>query len=544
MSDLGSDSGKAALELEAKLAEAILKFLEKVFFNVAGTIKTGIAKRFDTGEKLKKVQWNKEKNKIKQEEFLKKVNGKKGFVNHKLMEKTGKPLVPIGMLISEGDFKRIAEMAKRYNVPITGVKSKSPDENGKIYYQMECFREDLEKMRNIVDRCNQEMQMEKLNKQIDELNEKENLTDGEQELLNELERKKESMQKSACDEMNRETAEQVINEAMYGEETKKEMDISEALDKYTGRTYDRDVESIVVDATDPSKYILCHGQKELDFENKEYTKTEYRVFAGGKEVFATHDGRFKGRPVDYWQQQKNEIMKKGDFSGTFLKFYNREHYERWAEEVKSQNQQELGKVENDLETPESKITDLKKQLEERGAEYKDGFAYDRETEKPIMLKEDMTEEQRINAGEMKVIAEQIKTYEVLQTLETKQSLAKTRMMTYEEHEPEYQQAKEEFNECSKAIQEKQEQCQKLTQSRKNINAVQSDIITKNAPQQEKEKDKKQGKTRGNHKLNDVSKELDKEKKEADRKKSDKSNTIENGKTAKSKGTKNVSTHER
>ena len=51
MSDLGSDSGKAALELEAKLAEAILKFLEKVFFGVARTVKTEIVKKFDAGEK-------------------------------------------------------------------------------------------------------------------------------------------------------------------------------------------------------------------------------------------------------------------------------------------------------------------------------------------------------------------------------------------------------------------------------------------------------------------------------------------------------------
>lgn len=544
MSDLGSDSGKAALELEAKLAEAILKFLEKVFFGVARTVKTEIVKKFDAGEKLKKAQWKNHKGKIKQEKVLKKIEGKKGFVKHSLMKKAGKPLVPIGMLLPEGEFKRIAEMAKRYGVPITGVKSKNPDKDGKIYYQMECFREDLEKIKNIVDRCNQEMQMENLNKQIDELNEKENLTDAEQEQLNELLKQKEAMQKKACDEMNQETAEQVVNEAMYGEETTKEMNLSEALNKYTGRTYDRDLNSIVVDATDPSKYILCHGQKELDFENKEYTKTEYRVFSDGKEVFATHDGRFQGKPVDYWQKQKHEIMSKGGFSGTFLKFYNKEHYERWAEEVKSQNQQELGKVENDLETSEDKIVDLKKQLEERGAEYKDGFAYDTETGKPIMLKEDMTNEQRINASEVKIIAEQIKTYETLQTLETKQSLAKTKMMTYEEHEPEYQQAKEELYECSKAIQEKQAQCQKLTQTRKNINAVQSDIITKNAPQQEKGKDKKQDKTRGNHKLDDVSKELDKKKKEADKKNGEKSKSVENGKTTKSKGTKNVSTHER
>ena len=51
MSDLGSDSGKAALELEAKLAEAILKFLEKVFFNVSGTIKNIIVKQSFTLEK-------------------------------------------------------------------------------------------------------------------------------------------------------------------------------------------------------------------------------------------------------------------------------------------------------------------------------------------------------------------------------------------------------------------------------------------------------------------------------------------------------------
>ena len=79
MSDLGSDSGRAALELEAKLAEAILKFLEKVFFNVSRAIKNVIVKQFDAGEKLKKAQWKSHKGRIKQEKVLKKIEGKRGL---------------------------------------------------------------------------------------------------------------------------------------------------------------------------------------------------------------------------------------------------------------------------------------------------------------------------------------------------------------------------------------------------------------------------------------------------------------------------------
>lgn len=533
MSDLGSDSGRAALEMEAKILEAIMKLLGKMMSGVGKMIHSQI----DPDKKYKKTQLEQLQKKIKKEKLLDKIDGKKGFVNYKQLQKVGKPLTPVGVDVPKGEFNRIAEMAKRYNLIITGQKAKSEIE-GKTYYQLYCISGQEKRLKEVIDRCNKELQIENLNQQINQYKEKGELTEDEQTKLDELIQTKKNNQKEMCEKMNEAIAEEIANKAMYGE--RKKMDISEALNRITGRSLDEDIHSIVVDAKDPSKYIVCHGYQDT-FEGKDYIKTDYRVFSGEKEVFATHDGRFENRPKGYWETQKNKIMRKGEFSGTFLKFYDRQEYERWAEEVKMQNQQELGNMENEIDTGkgieyETVIKELKGQIEERGAEYKDGFAYDSETGKPIIVKESMTVEEMINASEVKIISEQIANYEQLKALQTEQNLAKTEMLTFEENDPQYHMAKEKLEKCSQSIAEKQGVSQKLIQSRKEINAVQADMITKNAPNKEKE----MGKDKEKFKIDEIKKEMDEKKKENDLKKE---KSFEQGERTIGKDSRNASSLE-
>lgn len=132
----------------------------------------------------------------------------------------------------------------------------------------------------------------------------ESLTPQDYADLRSLTKQKEEIQRTYGERLNAQTQEQVIQNAF--DDTKlKPMDISEALNRITGRSIDKDQYSIIADAHDPSKIIRCHGYEEQDPETgKPYIKTEYEVYHANQCVLKTHDGRFEGRPDDYWTQEK------------------------------------------------------------------------------------------------------------------------------------------------------------------------------------------------------------------------------------------------
>ena len=101
----------------------------------------------------------------------------------------------------------------------------------------------------------------------------ESLTPQDYADLRSLTKQKEEIQRTYGERLNAQTQEQVIQNAF--DDTKlKPMDISEALNRITGRSIDKDQYSIIADAHDPSKIIRCHGYEEQDPETgKPYIKT-------------------------------------------------------------------------------------------------------------------------------------------------------------------------------------------------------------------------------------------------------------------------------
>lgn len=81
------------------------------------------------------------------------------------------------------------------------------------------------------------------------------------------------------------------------------------------------------------------------FKNQEYIKTTYEVYNGSKQVYATNDGRFEGRPKDYWFREKAAIRDKGGIGDLVIKFYSVKELEAYRENYKAQNATELDGLE-------------------------------------------------------------------------------------------------------------------------------------------------------------------------------------------------------
>ena len=124
------------------------------------------------------------------------------------------------------------------------------------------------------------------------------------------------------------------------------------------------------------------------------------MYRGTECTLKTHDGRFEGRPDGYWQEQKDAIQKAGDFSGTFFKFTSVVEYQKWAEAARNQNTQELGSMTKEGEKDyQVIIKELEMKLDENGAKFQDGQLLDKQTGEPLIINENMTEEQRAIVAE-------------------------------------------------------------------------------------------------------------------------------------------------
>lgn len=89
--------------------------------------------------------------------------------------------------------------------------------------------------------------------------------------------------------------------------------LDEALDRKTDRNFARDTPYYIAERRHPKNYIKIIST-EAEFEGSTYTKSTYSVYVGGEFVKEFDDGRFAGRPQDYWTSVKSAIAEAGGFS--------------------------------------------------------------------------------------------------------------------------------------------------------------------------------------------------------------------------------------
>lgn len=479
MADLGTETGNATLSMGGKIMEAMMRLFELVFKGTGSAIGKGV----DIHQKNKALEFEKEKvgRTWEKEDAYNQVNGGIGEINLDVLKKSGVPLTAIGMDVSEEQMRAFGNYCRREGMVYSVIKEDNPNVDGTYHYTIMMKKDDLETAKAISERMNRDRVVNEADRKIDELKAKgENMTEQDKVDVDYLQKQKEDVQKEATAEMNDKAADNIIENSVTGED-KEVMDIHTALNRYTGHAIDKDRLTVIADANDPDKYILCHGQKD-EFNGKEYTKTEYEVFRNGESVLKTHDGRFEGRPDTYWDDTKESIMKAGEFSGTFLKFDTVEHYKEWADRTKEENQAELAnmKKEENLDY-DAVIQDLESQLDRNGAMLKDGNVMDKETGEPLIVKADMPREKQLIMAESLVIGSQIVNYQEMKELATDRAVAEVNLMSVPEGSEEHGKAKEEFERVDTRFQEVKTEEQKLLSERQKINASQNELEVRGIP---------------------------------------------------------------
>ena len=478
MSDLGSDAGQGALSLSAKVLEALMKLIDKLY---EAWLERG--RREVTKQQLAELKSNSERRAA-----LEKLNGKTGYVNYQELKKSGLPLRACGIFMTKEEMKSFSELCKREGILFSGMTkgAETREKDGVKAYEIIVKSEDLSAVRGIVDRLNHEAMMVELDKRIEVLQAKgESLTEQEKVDLDFLLAQKKDLQKGYCDTLNKQMTDVVIETAVNGEPSTP-LTLDEALNRLTGRSIDKDINTIVADAYDPSKYILCHGHAE-SYNGKDYIKTEYEVHKGGEVVLNTHDGRFDGRPENFWIEQKKAIQEAGDFSGTFFKFYSAEEYQKWAEMTRAENQQELSEMigKDVAEIDYSAVVQtLEEQLEANGAVMKDGEVFDKETGEPLTLEGYEADEARALMAESVVIGKQIENYKEMETLSVEINIAKTDILTTAAGTAERKAAEEKLSALESRYETVVQTESKLVDDRRAINAVQNELKVRGTEVQE------------------------------------------------------------
>lgn len=471
MSDLGSDAGSTSLSLMAKIMETILQLINKIYENYMKAPERKIA-----WYKLKGAKAEDEK-----QTAIKKINGKTGYINNKLLDKTEEPCRVTEISLTRKEIRQFNAIAKRQGLLFTAVSNEQLKADGeKAFLFIKCRMADMELLKSVVDRFNDEKRIEKIDGRIAEILAKgeENLTAQDYVDLEILAQQKEDIQRAYTEMLNAKMQETILQNA-YDESKLKLMDIGEALNRFTGREIDKDRYSVIADAHNPSKVIKCHSYKDKDPKTgKAYIKTEYEVYHGDECILKTHDGRFEGRPSDYWIQEKAKLEKAADFSGEYYKFFMPEEYEEWVAHVTEQNKSELSEMEktSDVKDYDKCRQDAYSKLEENEAQIKDGVIYDKQSDKPLseyVKDPNLTSEQKARAAESMIIGRQLSNYDNIEGLRNHLAYVNSQLILAKPGSKEYTAAEKDKESTKEQIEAVYQKEIDLVEKRKSINAVRS-----------------------------------------------------------------------
>ena len=482
MGDLGSDSGQGTLTLTAKIVELLLALMDKIY---EAWVNRGQGQLTKEQLAVAKEQLADMKSNAERKQILEDLNGKAGWVNYQDLKKSGIPLKPFTVDFTDREMQKFSEVCKRNGILFSGLTDNVEKADGTKCYDLIFKESDLERVKESVAQVSREILMENLDSKIAELEAKgDSMTEQDKVDLEYLRAQREELQRESCSDLNSRMANDVIDHAVNGGERER-LTLDEALNRFTGRAIDKDVVTIVADANDPDKYIKCHGYQDT-YNGKPYIKTDYEVYRGEDMVLATHDGRFDGRPENYWNDQKAEIQSAGAFSGTFFKFYTEDEYKAWAQEVKAQNEQELSSMMKGGEKDYSSIvTDLEKELDSKGGKMQDGVVVDKQTGEPITLSDGMSEEQRANVAEMTVIGKQINNYTELQDLDAELAIARTTVELAVEGSPEHADAVSALANVQERYDNAVQLESQLLDERRDINGLQGKQVVENQMAEQK-----------------------------------------------------------
>lgn len=465
MTDLGGDVSKDVMSTSAKLIEALLKLLEKIYQLWREAPERGI----------KKLEYMELKDNREKKEALKKVEGSRGFINYNILKKSEANLTTTEIKMTKAEMKEFSNLCKREGVVFSGVVMGKNTDNAKIY-DIVIKEEDLSRIKGVLDKLNENKKIQNIENREQEILNKEKLAPQDKVDLEILDKQKREIREQSATSINREQTQKAyadIGNNTYNNNDR-EKNLADALNKTTGRRVDINTEYIIADAKNPETYIKCHTYNDMH-NGSEYIRTDYKVYDAGKESLSTTDARFQDRPQGYWEQQKAEIAKQVAFGATILKFHNMEKFQQWAQEIKDKSDIINETTKTQTKDYDTIIADLQKNLEENKSKLENENTNNKGTENNTQTRESIT-------AENTVITRQIQNYETMKVLESDYAVAKTNLELADTNS-EKNNASVEFNLANERLEGAKNKANELVEQRQVINSVKTEQTLANDDKQ-------------------------------------------------------------
>lgn len=425
--EFGNETATAALKLQSKAIEALMKFFKFLLERQEKKINAEIQKerlydvKLKKGERLAKL----------------KVEGKVGYVKAKLLQKTGDPLVAIKINLNDQQMKDFARLAKKYGLLYTSISdTRKSGEKVHTFYVRE---KDLQTAKIITDRMTEELQLKSFDDAINEIKAKGELSEKDLADIKYYEKCKDTILKNGTREFNDENAEIIFND-VCGEMQDKALSFDKALNRFTDRDFSRDEPYYMCERTNPTSYIELRSTLD-EFAGEQYTRTDYRVFKNDVEQTADlslrkdgqfTDERFSGRPKGFWQSIKDDMKSKGGFSDDVVVFNNKAEFDKYKQlYIESAKQNEIHENRSGEYRDYSSINEqLKKHLDEFNADVNsEGIAIDKGTQKILDIADAKTHEESLRIAESILIAKQLQNYKKMAEIELAVAMDKQSLET-------------------------------------------------------------------------------------------------------------------
>lgn len=469
MSEFGNETATATMKAGEKTIDALMKLLKFIMERND--------RKLSREYKKEQIKAMKERQGESLTDYLDK---KRGLTRASKLFKSGERLIPISMPMSQQELARFNTFAKLEGITFTAVadkrvmeqlkavkkelKSIEKDAEKQGYYTEEqqmrkeellTQKNNLEKQRNnkiviirakdlelvkdITERMNMEIQLDDINNELNDLEKKgtENFTQEEKARYEDLQKEKENILSEEFSKFNGENND-VIYQSSVDSPQWEQMSFEKAINRVTERKYAENP-CYCCERTNPDNYMEVTSEK-LEHEGRTFTNTEYKVFNDNIEQkcdefahgrfshYSRNDGENSTTYGDkHWNNMKQEIKEKGNFSDDILIFSNKRDFEKYREEFAKTKEKVTPREDtvsyeadsNSYKDYMGMINKLKGQLDEHNLSVNaQKEVCKADSGEVIHLDKNMSDDERIEYADACNVAKQIDVYEKLNENQT------------------------------------------------------------------------------------------------------------------------------
>lgn len=485
MASLGEDMGNTVISTSARMLEALLRVLGRIF--------EMFKEQMSAEYKREQLMLKREQKQYKAEQLHDKYSGMTGYVSYEKLQKANVPLTAANVHCTQEQLQRISDMCKRNGILISAIGDSSNELGGAQTYSLLFKKEDAARIADVVDTMKIAEKIDKIQEKIDEVMAKgngtvESLSQEDAALVSALHDEIKTLRGENCKQMNAEITHSAVENDLGAPDVEK-VSFSTCMNRLTGKPIDKNASCFIVDATDPSKYIEAKSEDAV-FHDKHYIKTTYTVYNGDQQKLTVDDGRFEGRPKDHWETIKGQMRDAGGFGDEVVKFYDRAEMEKYRTAFQKEQDTEIIPVQEAASRGDyDKVYSLlEKKIHECGCEYNadQGAAIitDSDGERSELTKEmcygvnaPRETSEKVLRCEAFWTASQIKNYQELQRLQDELSIAKAELVSVPAGSVEHAELQARVNTIEDKISVTQQSIDRGVNALQKVNALQvSDAI--------------------------------------------------------------------